>query len=245
MLLVLPLLVSCNLYSPFRQKSSTADLVEEGRMCLHDGNYSCAIEAYNAIPDAETKQEKLCMAYMAQGGLQLTALINIVTKDTSKPLSDVAQSLIPWSSDKSTALDNAKTACTAFGTLASSTVNVNKAALLQFLSLLTHCSVRLAKTDQMVATSNADTSCTTPGNSDGILTQADIGDNSNGSITSTGMCATDVSSCNEDVASMSAAGLATAGLAALGTALQNIDPSLRTSGAATNSGRSALRGSIR
>lgn len=242
-LLLLPLLVSCNIYSPFAPSSSTEDLVEEGRKCEHDGDFGCAIDAYSKIPDPLTKHEKLCQGYLAQGGVTLSVLINTLTQGTSKILGDVATALMPWSSDKGTALLNAKNACIEFANLATTTIGRKQSALLKSLSLIADCSIRISKTDEFVATSNSDESCTTPGTRDGRITQSDVAENSTGVITTVGMCASDVTACDQNIAAIDGTGLSNAGLTQIKAGVDAIPAGLGDGGA-TNVVRGAIRESV-
>lgn len=244
---VLPVLVSCNIYSPFAQRGSTEDLLEEGQKCLHNNDYPCAIEAYNAIPDALVKNEKLCKVYLTQGGMTLPFLINTVTKNSSKMLGELSQGLSPWTEGKSDSLDRAKTSCADYVTQATASGNaiaLNQSTLLRSISLLVHCAIRVAKTDLYVATSESDTTCNTAGNRDGAITQADITTTTNGTIATTGMCGTDATMCTTDISTMSPAALTAAGLSDIANALNSIPAALRTSGSDAIVSRAAIRDAV-
>lgn len=242
--LVLLGVTSCNIYSPFAQKSSTQDLVEEGQRCMHDGDYACAEEAYTAIPDAEVKNEKLCKMFLTKGGMTLSFLIDTVTNNSSKMLGELAQGLVPWTQAKSDALDSAKTACANYVSSTTTSASANQATLLQSVGLLVHCAIRVAKTDVYVATSNSDTACNTAGGGNGTISQSDIGDNADGTITSRGMCAADASMCTTDISSMSASSLSAAGLSAIADALNAIPAALRTSSSTAIASRGAIRDAV-
>lgn len=243
-LLVLPVLISCNVYSPFAQRSSTADLLEEGQKCIHNNDYPCAVEAYSAIPDPEVKNEKLCMLNLTQGGMTISFLQNTITQNSGKMLGNLAQGLVPWSQAKSDALDAAKTACANYVSTASTTVGANQATLLKSISLLIHCAIRIAKTDQFVATSESDTACNTPGNGNGTVSQSDVSDNANGTISATGMCAADALACTSDISGMSGSSLSAAGLNDIATALSKVPDALKTSSSSAIASRSAIRDSV-
>lgn len=238
------LLSACNIYSPFAQKSSTLDYVEEGEKCLNNNDYGCAVTAYSAIPDPETRYFKLCSVYLAQGGLTLDMLINTVSSQSATMLGALAQGFVPWTQSKSDALDNAKTNCASYASSASTTVGMNTATLLQSLGYLAHCAIRIAKTDVFLGSSNADTTCNTPGPNTGQITQSDVCDSASGSIASTGMCAADVDTCTVDLSSINNSALSGSGATNISSAVNQVPAALRTSGTATIAARSAIRSAI-
>ena len=241
-LILVPLLLSCNAYSPLNSTSSIEDRLEEAQKCLRDSDYGCAITHYNALPDGKLKSEKLCMVHLAKGGVTLTTLINTVNKNNSKVLGNFAQTLMPWSSTKSADLDTAKTQCTNF---AADGTSGNQGILLRTLSLMAHCSIRMAKTDQFLGNAETDTTCTTAGNASGTVTTGDIGP-VNGIIGSgtNGMCAADVTSCVGDISALSASALTTAGLTDLKGALDSIPAALKDATSATAAIRIAIQSTI-
>lgn len=239
--LILFVLVSCNAYSPLRQKSSTEDLIEEGMKCLHDGDYACAIEAYNAIPNVEVKNEKLCKVYLTQGGMTLNFLINTVTQNNSKMLGNLAQGLAPWTQAKSDSLDLAKTSCINYAATATTPTSVNQATLLKTISLLIHCATRIAKADVYVANSNSDQICTTPGNNNGTISQSDISEDTTGNISSVGMCSQDVVDCTSDLSSVSPTALTNAGLGTIAGAFNSVPDALKDSNSTVIASRAAIR----
>lgn len=236
-LFLLFVLLRCNVYAPLRSASSDADYLEEATKCLHDNDAACAAEQYEKLSNADLKNEKLCTLYVSEAGLGLSA-IPAIKEAGAKMLSAIAGKLLPWSQVKSDASDKAVTYCT---NLAASPSAGDLSTLLKFISILTHCSTRIAKTDQFVASSNSDTACTTAGNGDGKITQSDIGDGALGTITSKGMCSADVRTCITDLASMSTGDLEKAGYTDLKDALNKIPAALKQQGADAIAGRKELR----
>jgi len=234
------LMTSCNIYSPLTAVNSTDDILEEAQKCLHDGDYDCAIEQYNALSDSTLKSQKLCMANLAKGGVTLYALINVLPQGTSAMMGNLANQLLPHSDAKQSALDSAKTHCVAFG--AASTEQI--AVLLKTVSLLSHCAIRMTKTDTLVANSDSDTVCTTAGNQDGVIDRSDISDTADGNITAVGMCATDVSACNEDIVALPDDELAAAGLSNIKASYDAMPAALKTSSAATIPTRGSLKSMV-
>lgn len=226
-------LIGCNAYRPFNSKSEINDYLEEAQRCLHDGDFDCAISNYNALPDGAQKQEKLCLVYLSKGGMSLSDLVSVVNQSSNTMLGALAQSLVPWTAAKSDSIDLAKTHCAD-----SSLTGTNTGVLLKALSLYSHCAIRMAKTDVYVATSNGDTNCNTAGDGDGRITSNDISDNSNGTISSRGMCSADVTTCATDLNGISNGELASAGLSDLENAFDAL-PAGSTSGTTTTA-RAAL-----
>lgn len=241
---LLTFLLGCNVYSPFVGSGSDEDRVEAARKCLHEGDYQCAITFYSEIESEELRNRKLCEVYLSQGGMTLNVLINTIISSNSNMLGELAQSLVPWTQEKSDSFDQAKTYCTAFEQVATTTVSLNSAVLLKSISLFTHCAIRIAKTDKYVATSNADTACNTAGNSSGTITTDDITTNSDGSITSTGMCATDVTACGVDISGIDGDALSNAGLSGVQGALNSVPDALKSTSSGTDATRGAIRDSL-
>ena len=209
---------------------------------MRDSDFGCAITHYNALSDGALKQQKLCLVYLAKGGVTLTALINTINKNDSKLLGNLANRLTPWSSTKSADLDLAKTHCANFAAESSSG---DQGTLLKSISLFSHCAIRIAKTDQFVAISSSDTACTTSGNNVGGITAADIGPSSGDiSSTSVGMCPADVTTCVSDIAGISGTGLTNAGLGDIKSSLDAIPANLKDTSAATSAQRIAIRSTI-
>lgn len=192
-------LASCNLYSKFGSTGGDDGKIEEALKCLHDGDYACAIEQYNAIVDTTEKAKRLCQVQLARAGLTLNVLITQLGS-SSTSLGELAEAIMPWTQEKQTAIEAAATPCDDFNTAAAAS-GVSETAkygeLLRSMSGVMNCAVRVAKTDQFVASSDADTTCTTAGNGDGQITPEDISDNTNGTITAKGMCTADAKSCAE------------------------------------------------
>ncbi len=57
---ILPVLISCNIYAPLSSNSTVEDHLEEAQKCLHEGNYTCAIENYEKLPEGDLRKQKLC-----------------------------------------------------------------------------------------------------------------------------------------------------------------------------------------
>lgn len=192
------LLASCNLYTGFGTAGSDEAKIEQALSCLHDNNYDCAIENYGKLSDATEKNRRLCQVNLARAGLTLSVLINKLGSGTgsASALGDLATAILPWTQVKQTAIEAAAAPCDAYYA-ASTTSKINQ--VLEVLSGVMDCAVRLAKADQFVAKSDADTACTTAGNNDGKVTAADVADNGNGMITATGMCTADAKACKDRI----------------------------------------------
>jgi hypothetical protein len=242
-LVALPLIVSCNVYSPLSSEKEVEDYLEAAQKCLHDNDYGCAITKYNKLPAGETKDQKLCLVYLAQGGLKLSSLINTVTTNSSAMMGALAQTMVPWTQAKSDAMDNAKIHCVNYG-VSAGTAGASNAALLKSLAYFSHCAIRIAKTDRFVATSNTDTACNTASpTGNGVITQDDVGPAGGAiSTSSPGMCAADVASCLDDISRVDSSALSSANLNDIKTANDAIPSALKTSTTVTNDARSALRG---
>src|SRR4051794_17305812 len=91
---VVPLLVSCNLYSPFESDSSDQDHLEVARKCEHQGDYACAVDEYMKLSDGNAKELKLCVANLGRAGFTLTALINTFKTPNVKVLGNIANQLL-------------------------------------------------------------------------------------------------------------------------------------------------------
>lgn len=236
-ILLVPLLFSCNIYRPFQGGSDVNDYLEEARLCLHNGDFACADTNYNKLPDGELKTQKLCMLSLARAGLGLKNLINTFNKGDKKMVGQLANTLIPWSEAKAQFAADAVKHCVDYATMTGGDIGV----LLKTAAYIVDCSMRIAKVDQFVATSDTDSTCTTAGNNDGTVTASEIADGANGAISARGMCGSDVIACQTDIVGLDSASLASAGLDELKSAYDQIPAALRTSGAATALTRSAIK----
>lgn len=204
LLSALAILASCNLYSKFGSTGSDEAKIEEALHCLHDGNYACAIENYTALADTTERAKRLCQVNLARAGLTLSVLINTLGSNTgnSDVLGKVANAVIPWTQEKQTAVEAAATPCDTYFAVDTA---AQYGKVLLGLSAIMNCAVGMAKSDQFVATSSADTACTTAGNGDGVVTPADISDQTDGTITTKGMCSADVTACRDRLVTVSSA----------------------------------------
>lgn len=238
----LSLVVACNLYAPLAANSSVDDHLEEAQKCLHEGNFACAVENYSKLPDGDLKNQKLCTVNMARAGFTLSSLINTVTKKSDGVLGELANNVIPWSEERKTAADDAKTYCASYK---ASSASGDLGVLLGSLSVLLHCANRMSKADQFQATSNSDTECTTAGNKDGVVDESDISPNADGTVSAStpGMCAADVEDCRVDIDSLSPSELNAAGLSDIGSALDEVPDEIKAA-AAPDLNRVGLRKAI-
>ena len=243
--LIFPLLVSCNIYRPFTKNSTPEDFLEEALKCLHNGDFACAISNYNQLPAGELKSQKLCTAFLSKAGFTLNALLNIVGQSSNNQMmGNLANSMIPWNSTKQGDAALAKTNCEAFATsTASSTDKPTRdlGTLFKTMSHFVECALFMAKTDQFVANSTADTTCTTPGNNSGTVTAGDISDNADGSITSVGMCSADANACNDDISTLNTTELSNAGLGDIKGAFDQFGSTITTANQGAQVSRGALR----
>lgn len=237
--------VACNLYAPFTANTTQEDHLEEAQKCLHEGNFSCAVDNYQLLTDEKLKNEKLCTVSMARAGFTLTNLINTVTQKSDSVLGNLARNISPWTTEKKTAADDAKSYCKSYkDSVASGTDNEkNLGTLLRALSVLLHCSNRISRADLYQGTSDADEECTTAGNADGEIDTSDISTSNDGTIGAgqKGMCTTDVIACRDDVSSLTKDELEKAGLGDIASALDSIPADLKDDNAVTAVVRGALR----
>jgi len=243
-LLFIPFLVSCNLYTPFNTGGSDLDKLEEAQACLKDNDYQCAIENYEKIENATLKQQKLCQIYLTRGGITLSILVNVLNENSSKILINLGNRLIPWTSNKSADLQLAKTHCSEYRNLSSEL----DASLLKATALFSDCAIRMARTDLFQSTTSEDT-CTLANFSskNGLLTAPDIGGDENGSIsTNPGMCSADVNACVSNVIALknSEGELSASGFSDIAGAVEKLPADIST-GVATNAARAALKGMFR
>jgi hypothetical protein len=196
-------LAGCNIYAPFNTDSTPTDYLEEATKCLDNDNFACAIQNYNMLPDGALKDEKLCTGYLAEAGLTLDVLLNIILKGVSQTvLGSVANAVLPWSASQGSDASNAMTHCVAFATESPSDPN---APLLQAMGYIMDCAVLMAKTDVYVGSSDTDTTCMTPGLGAGQITKQSIV-NSNGNL----MCSADAVTCGNDLYAIAQPEFATA-----------------------------------
>lgn len=246
-LLGLPLLGGCNIYAPI---AGDGEPLEKAISCLHKGDFACAIEAYNRLPDGNEKLQKLCTVRMAQAGFSLSALIDIFNNAESQGaqvLGAFANALLPYSAEREEGAAAAVTACNDYqaATAGSAPQEENFGVLLRSLSLFLDCAVRMAKTDTLVADSTGETACNTPGNGDGVVDETDIGP-ADGDLDAggTGMCPADVIQCATNIGNLSGPALNNAELSGLSEALNNVPPDLIGTGAGENAIRSAIRQTV-
>lgn len=229
------LIASCNLYSPFNSTSTPNDFLEEALKCLHNGDFACAITNYEQLPDGDLKNQKLCTAYMAKAGLTLNTMLNVVTEQSTGMLGSLANAVIPWTAQKTTDAETARSYCNTFGASATSGEN---GVYLSSLGLMLDCAVRMAKTDQFVGASEADTSCSTVATkTGGRISQGDI----EGSGTQV-MCTADVTQCRNDFVAVqnNNAAIQQAGLSDLKGALDAVPAELKNAASTADQTRDAL-----
>lgn len=210
------------------------DYLEEAIKCLNDGDFECAVEQYKGIPDAEERGRRVCIGYLAKAGLTLKGFLNTVNQPNNVYLGTLAQVFVPWSQSRETDSNEAKREC---ATYAATTTNTGMGSLLKFIGNSIHCSIRMAKSDSVVAGSNGEGSCNQSGNNDQKITKSDILN------APTGMCREDVITCLEDNAELVSQNLANAG----SDTKKNFDdlpPSLKNSSTTTTVGRTSLRDQV-
>ncbi len=223
----LAFLISCNIYKPFDSKSSAEDFIEAAQKCLHEGNYACAIENYSQLPDLTQRAEKLCIVSVARAGFTLPALVGAFEKKSAKVIGDLANIFIPWSADRDTASDDAKTFCNQFATLAKNDLGV----LLTSISAIVHCTIRMAKADVCACTDDTQTTCV-PRDSDGKVTAGDLSDNTGKiSVSNPGMCSADANACAEDFLAIDTDSLKNAKLDELKAVYEALPPETKQKGA--------------
>lgn len=238
-------MVSCNLYAPFTANTSQEDHLEEAQKCLHEGNFSCAIDNYQLLTDTNLKNEKLCTVSMARAGFTLSSLINTVTQKNDSVLGNLARNISPWNLEKKSASDDAKAYCKSYkdGVVTGTESEKNLGVLLKTLSVLLHCANRISKADLYQGTSDADEECSASGNADGQIDTSDISTSNDGTIGAgqKGMCTTDVIACRDDISGLTKEELEQAGLTDIASALDSIPADLKDDNAVTAVVRGALR----
>ncbi len=204
--LILFLIVSCNIYSPFTTLNSDEDRKEQALKCLHDDDYDCAIEQYDKMTDVQSKSIRKCMTYISKGGMGLKTFLDVFMskEDINYALGRLAQTLAKNTSSysemetKIDALTEGKTACDEY--VAIKGTSDDFAILFKSLSRFGHCAILMAKADFCTCTSDTAAQCTenASGLKDG-LTKGDIYDGLDGKISSDGMCSSDATACSEDL----------------------------------------------
>ncbi|MBI4404263.1 MAG: hypothetical protein HY537_08885 [Deltaproteobacteria bacterium] len=195
---MLPLLFSCNIYSPLQGEGSAEDLIEEGMKCLHKRDYDCAIEKYNKLPDGEEKNKLLCLTNVTKAGASISTLATVAKNKNQaatpqRMLGEYAKSLLPWSEARQAGADGAKTGCL-------NAASGDFGILLKTLAYITHCATLMAKTDAV------------GGNNNGRLTKSDIDT----------MGDEDVRTCGGDIASVSSSEVSSAGMTDISAAISGI-----------------------
>lgn len=228
---------SCgNVYEPFAGGSSDIDLVEKAQKCLKDNDYACAIAEYSQIQNPELKSQKLCLAYLGQTGFTIPFLLDVVKAGGSNMLGTLTNRLLPWSQARQDSIISANTQCADYLAITGATSNI--AVLLDTLSKITNCAVRIGRVDQVIGVDENDTACTTAGAGNGTIEQADI----SGSLgTGPGMCKTDVDACRDSILDVDAATLDALGFTDIKNAYDQIPADLKNSGAVTSAIRVAIR----
>lgn len=208
---VVPLTVSCNIYSPFETDSSVQDHLEAARKCEHQNDYDCAVTEYAKLPAGELQEEKLCLANLGRAGFTLTTLINTFKTQTVSVLGSIANQLLPYTDDKGAAVVEAKTHCFNYMTLAAAS-DPKLAALLNTLGAFVHCATMMAKTTAYAATGSTD--CNARNTVLTAVTKTSIAANASGSVNNSapGMCRLDALSCVDDFGKIDAASLQNAQL---------------------------------
>ncbi|MCX6103426.1 MAG: hypothetical protein NT000_09235 [Proteobacteria bacterium] len=215
--------LSCNVYSPLNSNNSDLDKLEEAQRCLKDLNYNCAIAQYEGIKDSDLKEQKLCQVYLTKGGVTLAVLINTLNKNSSKVLGNLAKNFLPWTSQKLTDLELAKTHCMNF---AETSKSADLGVLLKTIAVFSDCAIRMARAEKFKATTE-DQGCTIASDTtNGKLEAGDIGQ-SGGVLP--GMCRSDVVACGADLISVTEATLNSSGFSDLAAAIQLLPPGI-TSG---------------
>ncbi len=196
---------ACNIYSPLSSPSTDEEFVEEGRKCLLTSNYDCAIAQYNRISDATLKNQQLCLANISKAGLNLTALINVLSSSSAGTgtMILVANELLKkgFTETRLAAAAASISPCGALGSDDTST-------LLKVLSRVADCGIRIAKANYLVATDDSvSTTCSsaTAGARTGVVSTSDIGGDGTGAVSGAnpGMCYADVQVCIDDMSAAS------------------------------------------
>ncbi len=218
---------SCNIYRPLDPAKSDEGYLEEGLRCYHLKDYDCAVAAFEKLSDSDTKTEKLCMGYLAQAGLTLDLLLNVVNQANSTMLGQLATALLPWSSGKETASQNASAKCLMYATTGTAS---DVKTLLNYVAQMVDCSTRLARTDTFGDKASDCTASHTPVTS-GEITDGDVDF----------MCAADAEACADNIATISSSQLGTSGLGSLKSALDLFPAELKSAASVAATVRTALK----
>lgn len=192
---VLPMLLSCNVYKPLSSPGTDEEYRQAALACLHQGDYTCAVDNYNKLSDTVERDQNLCEVEMAQAGMTLDALVNVISEKTTgtQLFGAVANQLLPYTTDKGTAAADARTKC---ATLPLSGSHAKLNVLLQSLSYIADCASRMSATSVVQCTSS---STTVAGTGHSTVLAADISA-TDGTYASSGkaMCDTDANQCALD-----------------------------------------------
>jgi len=229
-------LASCNVFAPLDAESSDQDFLEAAQKCLHDGDYACAISYYQRLSEGDRKNQNLCTTYLAKAGMDLPALLDVVTQQSSTMMGRLAAEFLPWNPTRTADAEAGKNACLAYAASGSSG---NAGVLLRTLGLLVDCATRIAKTDVTRGSSDSDTDCATAGDNSGTVVKSDI-EGTGGEV----MCSADVAICRDNISSLDAGELGNAELTDIQGALDQIPSDLKNSGAAIGAVRTAIKSAI-
>lgn len=240
--LVTLILAACNIYAPFNSASSDADLKELALKCLHDGDYDCAVAKYSALSDATEKAFYLCTTQLGRSGFTLSSLVTTIKEKNSGVLGSLAKAVAPYTDLKGEASAEAATQCAAYNTLSG---NNKTAVLLNTLSQMGGCSLRMAKSAVCACSDNTETTCTTRTTAVDIDADA-VASTGDGSITggSPGMCKADVEICRENILSIDPDALDEAGLGDIRESYDQIPEELRDDAAFDDAVANATRKAV-
>lgn len=222
---------ACNIYAPFQPEGHVEDYLEAAQACLHKGDYACAIEKYEKLPEGNLRSEKLCMTYLSKAGFGLNALLSTLKQNNQQMMGSLANVFLPWSDTKGTDAATAKTHCIA--------VTGSSAALLKNVGYIVDCAMRMAKTDQRIGSNDSEETCTTAGNQSGRVTSSDIG-----STGTAGMCKTDVIECANDMKAVSSSDLNNSQLSDIGSTVDKVPANLRDPNLAVGTIRDAITSTL-
>jgi hypothetical protein len=225
---VLPLCVSCNVFAPFNTTTTTQDLIEIAEQCEVNNDYTCAVDNYLQLPDGYLKNQKLCAGYMAKAGLTLSAILNSVVSNPTNPylLGVLATDFIPWNTTKASDAQSAVTYCTNNAGTGASSSDI----LLQTISFILDCTMRMARANSWVAISEVDPCDSVSGSNSGTLSALDISKANTGIIGpgSPGMCPVDVEACLSDILAIQSGQLGVSSLASIQSAYNSLPVALRS-----------------
>ena len=231
-ILTTALLVSCNVYKPLDFDGNDTAYKEEAQHCYAVRDYDCAVANYNKMSASNDKTQFLCLAYMNQAGLTLSVIINDIKTGSASMLGKLATSILPWTSTKQTASDNAATSCQTLATTYAGSTGSQKdsSTLFSGIAYLMKCATRLAHAHNYGSSDPSSASCMTSSvtpSSSSVL-QADVNT----------MCDTDVTECLDALVSF---GQVSTSLSFLSTALSNIPSDLKSSSTGAAAARVALK----